>query len=150
MTGIEVLRRQHERLLEALDELEVTVDDHARVRLLAHIGQRLKAHAAVEDEIFYPTVEQVEDPKVAGAVADALEAHQAIDALLDEMIGAEISPAKVRILGDLARRHFEAEETTLFPVAQRLADPDRAQLERDIDDYLEEFGDGAGDTLPAG
>jgi hypothetical protein len=148
MNGIERLQQQHEGLLEALDELEITADAEERVRLLAHIGQRLKAHAAVEDEVFYPAVRGRAEQAPA-AVAEAIESHLAVDVLLDEMIGADISAAKVKVLRDLVGRHFEHEERTLLPLARALDEDDRGQLAHAIDTYLDEFGDGLDDTLPA-
>jgi hemerythrin-like domain-containing protein len=148
MNGIERLQQQHEGLLEALDELEFTADPEERVRLLAHIGQRLKAHAAVEDEVFYPAVRDCA-AQAPAAVAEAIESHLAVDVLLDEMIGAEIGAAKVKVLRDLVRRHFEHEERTLLPLARDLDEESRTQLAHAIDAYLDEFGDGLDDTLPA-
>ncbi|MGD9764743.1 MAG: hemerythrin domain-containing protein [Candidatus Binatia bacterium] len=144
--GIEQLKLQHEHLLEAFDELEVTVEPEARLRLFAHIGQRLKAHAAVEEEVFHPGVESAGIS--AEAVSDAAEAHVVMDVLLDEILGAEAKPATVKLLRDVVERHFNEEEEHLFAFVQRLPESVRKALANAIQAYLDEFGDGAEDSLP--
>lgn len=149
MDGIERLQQQHEQLVAALEELDITTATEERIRLFVHIGQRLKAHAAVEDEVFYAAIEAMGDAYATRMVAEARETHIAVDVLLDEILGAEASATRVGVLRQLVERHFADEERTLFAMVQRLKADARAALNTAIQTYLEKFGDGAEDTLPA-
>lgn len=149
MNGIERLKRQHEELLEAFDELELTGIAEERMRLFAHIGMRLKAHAAVEEEVFYPAVQRSGGARAAEVVVEAVDAHTAIDVLLDEILGSDVPADKVSVLRALAERHFAEEERALFPIVHQLDDAPRTRLATAIEDYLEEYGDGVSDALPA-
>lgn len=144
MDATQRLRRQHEQILAAFEELELTVDAEQRIVLLAHVGMRLKAHAAAEEAVFYPSIEEM---TAGSAVERARGAHVAIDALLDEMLGADAMAERIGDLRRLVERHFADEERELFPLAERLHPLAREALSRQFDDYLAACGDGADDAL---
>ena len=149
MNGLDHLSLQQQQLREAFDELEVTVEPEARIRLLAHIAQRLKAHMAVEEEIVYPSLATPNTAPLVERVDAAHEAHRAIDLLLDETMGAELTSAKVKVLRDFIDRHFADVEHHLFPVARQVDGDSHGKLSAAVEEFLEEFGDGMDDPLPA-
>lgn len=148
MDALATLRQQHEQLRAALGELDVTVDTEERILLLAHVGLRLKAHAAVEDAVLYPILEDL-SAGTRRLVAESRLAHLAVDALLDELLGTDRDAARLGALRQTIERHFGEEEENLFPHAERLEPPVRQALERAFTDYLDRYGDGAEDPLPA-
>lgn len=146
MTGaIKRLRRQHEQILAAFQELEITAEPEQRIVLLAHVGLRLKAHAAAEEAVFYGAVEGAADGQ---PVERARAAHLAIDALLDEILGADADGERAAELCRLVERHFADEERELFPLAERLGAAARAALDQRLDEYLAAHGDGSEDAVP--
>jgi hypothetical protein len=117
MNPTELLRRQHEEALAVFDELELTDDELERVRLLVQLAEKLKTHAAVEQDVFYPTVRAAAPERVD----EALAAHRAFDVLLDEAVGAP-SGANTTVLRRIIEQHFSDEERTLFALADAFDD----------------------------
>lgn len=116
-----------------------------RTRLLGQIAERLKTHAAVEEEVFYPAVRGL-GPDAEAVVDEALAAHRAADLVLDESMGAEPTGANVKVLRDVVARHIEDEEERMFPLAERLGAALQARLAARIasrsDELDEEEEDG--------
>jgi hypothetical protein len=131
------LERQHRDLLALLDELEFTGDSVERTRLIALAAVRLKAHAALKEDVFYPAVQGER-----AAVDEALAAQRAIDLLLDETVGTP-SAANVKVLRGLVEQSFAGDEQHLFPVAQALDDAAGADLAKRLERYAHEVDDDA-------
>ena len=119
MEATEALRQQHRELLSIFDELEITTDSLERTRLLGQVAERMKTHAAVEEEVFYPAVRRL-GAEAEPIIDEALAAHRAADLVLDESMGAEPTEANVKVLRDAITRHIEDEEARMFPLAERL------------------------------
>ena len=149
MEAIESLRQQHRELLSIFDEVEITTDGLERTRLLGQIAERLKTHAAIEEEVFYPAVRALggDAPEI---VDEALAAHRAADLVLDESLGAEPTEANVKVLRDVIQRHVDDEEQRIFPLAEGLGAAAQARLAARIDRRTEELEEeeGEGDDDP--
>jgi len=137
MRSTELLAQQHVRLATIFEELEFTGDGEERLRLAAHLAEQLKLHAAIEEDVFYPTLERV-GSDAAAMVTEALEAHHAVDALLDELLGSQLTPTTVGALHELVRHHIEDEEARLFPLVERLDDAAQTELGLRIERYNRE------------
>jgi iron-sulfur cluster repair protein YtfE (RIC family) len=150
MEAIESLRQQHRELLSIFDEVEITTDGLERTRLLGQIAERLKMHAAIEEEVFYPAVRALggDAPEI---VDEALAAHRAADLVLDESLGAEPTEANVKVLRDVIQRHVDDEEQRIFPLAERLGAAAQvrlaARIDRRAEELEEEEGEGDDDPL---
>jgi hemerythrin-like domain-containing protein len=138
MEAIEALRQQHRELLSIFDELEITTDDLECTRLLGQIAERLKTHAAVEEEVFYPAVRAL-GGEAEAIVEEALAAHRAADLVLDESMGAEPTAANVKVLRDAIERHIDDEEERIFPLAERLGAAVQARLAARIGRRVDEL-----------
>ena len=145
MEAVELLTQEHRQLLAVFDELEFTGDALARTRLLAQLAELLKAHAALEEEIFYPAVRASGQPGAAQIVDEALAAHRAADLVLDETLGAEPTTANAKVLRDMIKAHIEDEERRMFPIAEGLADTARARLATRIERRADELEEGDDD-----
>jgi len=137
MRSTELLSQQHIRLATIFDELEFTQDAEERLRLAAHLAEQLKLHAAIEEDVFYPTLERV-GSDAAAIVTEALEAHHAVDALLDELLGSQLTPTTVSALRALVSRHIEDEEARLFPLVERLGEDAQSELAQRVERYNRE------------
>lgn len=137
MQATELLERQHRDLLALFDELEFTGDSLERTRLIALAAVRLKAHAALKEDVFYPAVR-----RERAAVEEALAAQRAIDLLLDETVGTP-SAANVKVLRGLVEQSFADEENRLFPVAQALDDAAGSELADRLARYAHAIDDDA-------
>jgi hemerythrin-like domain-containing protein len=144
MEAIESLRQQHRELLSIFDELELTTDALERTRLLGQVAERLKTHAAVEEEVFYPAVRAL-GAEAKEVVEEALAAHRAADLVLDESLGAEPTEANVKVLRDVIQRHVDDEEQRMFPLAERLGATAQARLAARIERRADELEGDEGD-----
>src|SRR4029453_7333435 len=123
MKATEVLKKQHrevEKLFKAVEESE---DAKTRRRLLAEIGEKLKLHTSLEENIFYPAVKAIETKKAEEMVLEAYEEHHVVDLVLAELPrvdpAAATSEAKMTVLKELVEHHVEEEEDEMFPMAEK-------------------------------
>jgi hypothetical protein len=123
--ALEMLREDHRRLQQLCEEYAslVTGDASAADRsgLLARIGGRLRIHARIEDEIFYPALPAGE------TLAQARAEHQRLDAQLRALAESSGDDGGVAALSEALRHHAAFEEQQLFPLAEGL---DLAELGR--------------------
>jgi hypothetical protein len=124
MKATELLKKQHREVKGFFKQMEKTEDARTRKRLMEQIGQALKLHTSLEEEIFYPAVRGVETRKAEEMVAEAFEEHHVVDLLLEELPGVdprdERFEAKMTVLSELIEHHVEEEEQAMFKLAQRL------------------------------
>ena len=138
----EDLRNEHEAILFTLRVMEAV---NGRIRAgepvpredLAGIVDFLKifadkCHHGKEEGFFFPALEQAGIPSREGPIAALLEEHRLGRDLLRRMSDALADrPAFAGAASDyveLLRRHIEAENTVLFPLADRRL-PEEAQRE---------------------
>ena len=90
-----------------------------RVQIAREVGNALKVHTAIEEEIFYPAIkDRIEDEMVNEAVVEHASAKDLI-AQLDAMTGKEeLFIAKVTVLGELIDHHVGEEEAQMFRQAK--------------------------------
>jgi hemerythrin superfamily protein len=136
MNVIELLKKDHETVsglfksFEAAKEAESEPD---KEQIVGQICEALTAHAAVEEELFYPAVARQagEDEKAEDSVREANEEHAIVKNLvaeLEEMSASdEQYEAKVKVLKDVVEHHVEEEEGQLMPKAKKLLSSDQLE-----------------------
>ncbi len=88
--------------------------------------------------MFYPAVESLkgQDPRAGARVRRALEEHEAVTALLDEL--ADLQPeddefdAKLMELAERVTHHAEDEEEEMFPLFERLPKERQAEISEEL------------------
>jgi len=120
MNALTVLKHDHgnvEALFERYEHLHD--DDPAEKRhIVDKLIEHLSAHAAIEEQVFYPRVRATVADATDG-VLEALEEHHVVKWTLSEL--EKMAPsderfdAKVRVLTESVRHHVEEEENELFP-----------------------------------
>ncbi len=141
MRALRHIRRQHRAINATFDELEFTSEPESRMWLILHLAEQLKTHETVEEELIYPLLRDRFPEAAAELVAEAMAAHAAADALLDEAVGAGAPPVLVHALRETVRLHIEQEEEDLLPLAEQLGDRVLAQLDAQLGQYLAELGE---------
>ena len=124
MDGITLLRSDH-RTVEGLFKKFEQAGDRAhktKRKLVDQIITELAVHAAIEEQLFYPTirdrVQSTEDE-----VLESLEEHHIVKWTLSEL--EDMDPlderfdAKVTVLIESVRHHVKEEEGELFPKIQK-------------------------------
>jgi hemerythrin superfamily protein len=128
MNVIDLLKKDHDTVEELFKSFEKAKenDDESRLQIAQQICQELTAHATVEEELFYPAVDQKaeEDEDAQEKVKEADEEHRLAKALIAEIEGMDTSDdhfdAKVKVLKDVIEHHVEEEEGELMPKARKL------------------------------
>lgn len=122
--AIAVLREDHRRVEKLFKAFEKAGPRAAatKKRLVAQMVKELSVHAAIEEQVFYPTV-RAEAEGLDDDVLEALEEHHVVKWELSELDG--LSPdkerfdAKVTVMIENVRHHVREEEGELFPAVRR-------------------------------
>jgi hemerythrin-like domain-containing protein len=139
--AFDVLEKDHREVEEWLDEYDELDDDERRKgELSKKICLALKVHAQIEEEIFYPAARDAtgDDDLIDEAVVE----HAAVKSMIAEIEkmkpGQELYDAKLRVLGEMVKRHIREEEEELFPELQS-SKMDLDEVGRDIAERKEEL-----------
>ena len=131
MNAIELLKEDHREALELLERLEniegnLEVDEEeieiAPTALFNQLKNALTLHTQVEEQVFYPAMQEFEETREF--IGEAIEAHQNVDQILEEM--SMLSPSdgdfqtQLEELKETLEHHIDEEEDELFPKAEEL------------------------------
>ena len=112
-----LLRADH-RLVDSLfKEYESSRSPTKKKALIEQICQELIVHAQIEEEIFYPQVQEaLHDTEL---VPEARVEHETLTHLISQLDegepGDEEFEAKVKVLSEYVRHHVKEEQTEIFP-----------------------------------
>ena len=98
MKATEILKKQHREVEKLFKAVEKSEDARTRRRLMDEIGEKLKLHTSIEENIFYPAVKAIETKKAEEMVLEAYEEH-----------------------------HVEEEEDEMFPMAEKKFGAERSR-----------------------
>lgn len=126
MNAIQLLKEDHKKVKELLNELVNTTDraDKKRQQLLEKIEHELQIHTRIEEEIFYPAFKEAGNSEHAKAYFEALEEHRAVeDLVLPDLKktdrGSENFSGRAKVLKELIEHHVQEEEKDMFKKAQK-------------------------------
>jgi hemerythrin superfamily protein len=128
MDAIQLLKADHKEMRALLGELESSTARGVKKRqkLVTEIQAKLKAHATIEEEIFYPAFKEAgkknDDDKM---FFEALEEHRAAgDLVLPDLVKTDPSSeqfsGRAKVLKELVEHHAGEEEKEMFPRAKKL------------------------------
>lgn len=119
--ALEILKEQHAEVDALFDQIADSDDAEEKGELFRQVADKLAAHSAIEEKIFYPSV-MSEQTEVL--LLDSTEEHLAMKRVLADLL--ELDPedehwdAKVHVLADEVRHHsYDHEEDKLFPILRR-------------------------------
>src|SRR5512147_317805 len=117
MNALDILKQDHQTVKGLFQEITRASDQKQRRDLFDKIDTELEIHAHIEETIFYPALEQHEE--LADMVAEALEEHQQVKGLLEEIEEAGTDShdfgAKLQELMENVEHHVKEEEGEMFP-----------------------------------
>jgi hypothetical protein len=129
MDALTLLKKDHDLVKDLLQRIDACEDSEECGELFHHLGDRLKDHETIEEEIFYPTLKQV--AKAKELVLEAYEEHQLVDYILEDMHGLPFDSdewiAKFKVAAEAVEHHIEQEESRMFKLARKAFD--RGELE---------------------
>ncbi|MFL5305053.1 MAG: hemerythrin domain-containing protein [Polyangia bacterium] len=121
--ALELLESQHRQVEELFDKLsDLTPRDHEFGQLLAEVGDALAIHASIEEQIFYPAVENRQTEKfLEQAVEDHLQVKRVLATILQSSRSQDVA-GEIEELAGLTEEHVIEEEMELFPKVRKLFD----------------------------
>lgn len=126
MDAISLLKRQHKDVKGLFKKVEKASRASERRQLMDQIVTALEAHAAIEEEMFYPAVRELGTKKGEEMVDEAFEEHHVVKLVLAEL--PKVDPdddrfdAKMTVLSELVEHHVEEEETEMFKLAKKIGE----------------------------
>jgi len=139
MNPFNLLKSDHEKVAGILSSIEETTERAAKGRdeLFARLKQELDLHARIEEEIFYPALEDSEETR--DVTLEAYEEHNLVKQLLAELESqpkdTEEWTAKFTVLKENVEHHVEEEEGEMFPKARKVLSEDEIET---LGDRLQE------------
>jgi hypothetical protein len=116
---LEILSEQHAQVDELIEQLESGRGN--RMATFVLLADSLAAHAAVEEQIFYPSVmsEQTEE-----LLRESVEEHLAVKRVLADLLTEDLDDeefsAKLAVLKETVSHHaHDEEEQKLFPILRK-------------------------------
>jgi len=123
MNAFAMLKADHEKVAGILETIEGTTERAAKGRdeLFARLKAELDLHAMIEEEIFYPALEETEEAR--DITLEAYEEHRLVKQLLSELEAepkdTEEWTAKFTVLKENIEHHVEEEEGEMFKKARK-------------------------------
>jgi iron-sulfur cluster repair protein YtfE (RIC family) len=123
MDAFALLKADHEKVAGMLETIEETTERalKGREELFARLKEELDLHARVEEEIFYPVLEEAEETREI--TLEAYEEHRLVKQLLSELEAepkdSEEWTAKFTVLKENIEHHVEEEEGEMFKKARQ-------------------------------
>ncbi|HYE23714.1 MAG TPA: hemerythrin domain-containing protein [Clostridia bacterium] len=124
MNALDLLKHDHDKMKELLNQLEQVKEDNPdeRESLFALVRRDLTVHEIIEEEILYPAFE--EQAKLKEIVLEGYEEHHFADIVVEEIDGVppedETWGAKLTVLKENVEHHIEEEEARMFKTAREL------------------------------
>jgi hemerythrin superfamily protein len=121
--AVSLIKSDHKKVEKLFKELEKTGGAKRKQQLVEEICTELEAHAAIEEEIFYPAFAKRVNKSEEQVVREAVEEHHLMKVTIGELKGMKPSDpqfdAKVTVLIENVRHHVEEEEQELLPEAEK-------------------------------
>jgi hemerythrin-like domain-containing protein len=115
-----LLKEDHERVQALFDEFEAAKGRAKKVTTVRQALTELKVHAALEEELFYPTVRRTVGKDLMNEADEEHHVAKLLIAELDAMDGSESHfDAKFLVLAENVRHHIKEEENEMLPKAQK-------------------------------
>jgi hypothetical protein len=119
--AISILKKDHDTVKDLFEKFEKAESSAKKKRIIAKAVNELKIHAAIEEEIFYPTVRKHVGSDIMN---EADEEHHVAKVLIAELDlnrgGSDHREAKFTVLAESVRHHIKEEENEMMPKAKDL------------------------------
>lgn len=123
--AIQMLKHDHDKVKKLFKQFEGADEESEQQEIADQAILELKIHAAIEEEIFYPSMREAvaDDEEGADLLNEAHEEHHVAKLLIREIEELEPSDeafcAKFMVLSESVRHHIQEEEKEMFPLAKK-------------------------------
>jgi hemerythrin-like domain-containing protein len=131
MNATELLKQDHQEAAGLMDELQTADKGSMSItgKTFTQLKEALTLHTQIEEQIFYPALEQHEETK--DMIGEAYSEHNEVKEMLEEMStmapGSDEFMDKLSELRDSIEHHVEEEENEMFPKAEHVLGESRLQ-----------------------
>ena len=146
MEATALLKKDHAAVKALFKKYEAAGDraEQTKQSLFDQIQAALDVHAAIEEQIFYPAVQEGRSVEAKDMVLEALEEHKVVKTLLEEIAALtpadDVFDAKMKVLRENVEHHADEEEKEMFPEAKKqLSDEVRNELGTRMETRKEEL-----------
>jgi hemerythrin-like domain-containing protein len=133
--AIALLKADHQRVRDLFSQYEAADNVESKRTLADQVFTELEMHAQLEENVFYPAVNEETDegPEL---VKESLSEHETVKNLIQELRGmahdTDAFDAKFQELMDNVEHHVAEEEAAMFPLAEE-------ELSEDLDEMMAEM-----------
>ncbi len=157
MDALTLLREDHQQVKQLFGEIEQTEDATQRQQLFDQLLVALKAHERIEEEIFYPAVEErAKQKELKDMLIESYVEHGFVDRIAADIEectkpNTDVWKAKVKVMKENVEHHaFEEEEGKLFPKVQEMFEAKELEdLGTEMEDLKEEAIDELEEAMEA-
>lgn len=145
MNAMDLLIQQHDDVDELIAEIQESDDEDEREALFTDLGDKLAAHAKIEETIFYPAVMRRQTEEI---LLESVEEHLSVKRLLADLLELDTADpqfaAKLAVMKEQLDHHARIEEEgELFPKVRELLGEDEldalgAEMAARFDELLDE------------
>jgi hemerythrin-like domain-containing protein len=131
MDAMKLLEEDHRKVKKLLEEGDKTTEQATkrRTELLNELLMELRIHETIEEEIFYPALE--EHAKTKEIALEGYEEHHAVDNIAEELVVLDPSDetwaAKFTVMKENIEHHIEEEEGEMFGQARSVFSADELE-----------------------
>jgi hemerythrin superfamily protein len=125
MNAIELLETQHRDIDDLFAHLRAGGGAKERQRWFDDLADLLAIHASIEELHFYPSVKALQTAQILDLSArEHLGIKRKLATLMATRIDGDKFQERLQALEDEVKSHVQEERTELFPMVERLMDPD--------------------------
>ena len=132
MDALKLIKSEHDMFKELLTKLDETTERAVKTRqeTFARLKAELISHEEMEEQIFYPALQEARE-KAKDIVLEGYEEHHVADLIVAELSALSVDEeqwsAKLSVLKESLEHHMEEEEGEMFAHARKAFDA--AELE---------------------
>ncbi|HUQ70290.1 MAG TPA: hemerythrin domain-containing protein [Planctomycetaceae bacterium] len=119
--AVALLKEDHTKVKQLFDQFEAAKSRPAKRKIIQQALTELKAHALIEEEIFYAAVRKAVGKEIMNEADEEHHVAKLLIAELESMDGSESHyDAKFLVLAENVRHHIKEEENEMLPKARGL------------------------------
>lgn len=123
----DILKQDHDNVKNMFEQIEEDEEGENREEMFAGLRSELQEHMQLEENFFYPVMEQSED--LRDMALEAYEEHHVAKTILSEFSGLDFDDdrwhAKMKVLQEVVNHHIQEEEKNIFKSARKALETDQ-------------------------